>query len=154
MASGNLFRHLWSIECPVEGPAWPSPYRCFLVDGWVPRKCILCPYLFEGQCAWETRDGPRRPFTLRVVPVPVDRCRCPGACLEPLVPGLLDLPDVTRLLVVVEGDIRLCSLQQGLGAFAERLRSAGAPAELLVSAYPGRPGEEGVRMFVVAEQAR
>ena len=41
MTSGNFFRHLWSIDCPVEGPASPSPYRCFLVEG-APEGTNVC----------------------------------------------------------------------------------------------------------------
>ena len=151
MTNGNLFEPLWSIDCPVKGSVRPSPYRCLLVDGWVPRKCILCPHLFEGECAWEARGCSPGSFALRVTPVPLDARRGPPGCLESLLPDLLALPDVASVLVVLEGDVRRWSLReiQGLGG---RLTCAGERVRVMVSVHPGPPGKEP-RMFVVVEQA-
>lgn len=37
-------------SCPVKGNLKPVPFEHLCSRGAVPRKCILCPYLFEGEC--------------------------------------------------------------------------------------------------------
>ncbi len=37
-------------KCSVEGSFEPVPFKHLASSGAVPRKCIFCPYLFEGEC--------------------------------------------------------------------------------------------------------
>ena len=116
MIKDSLFQHLWNISCPIKGPLDPVSVEHFYTEGSVPRKCTLCPYLFEGECQWQDINikGSFKSFHLKII-----QLKCSGKdalhkALKKVIDKFALLPHCMRVLLVIEGDlaqIRICDIR-------------------------------------------
>jgi len=105
MIEENHFQYLWNIPCPIKGELDSVPFSHFSIEGRVPRKCTLCPYLFEGECLWQRDKNPSESFSLKITQSRHSGKDALNKAFQKVISDFSLLPHSLRILLVIEGDI-------------------------------------------------
>jgi len=93
---------LWHIHCPIEGDLEPVPFSHLGIESSVPRKCALCPYLFEGECLWQ---ADKKPFSLEITQAIRSEKDALNKAFQEVISNFSPSPYSVRILLVIEGDL-------------------------------------------------
>ena len=127
MITDNSFQHLCNMQCPIKRPLDPEPFHHLGIEGYVPRKCALCPYLFEGECQWHDISIKEsfESYHLKII-----QSKCSGKdalhkALKKIIDKFALLPNCMRVLLVIEGDlaqITICDIHDIYDTFENHIK--------------------------------
>jgi hypothetical protein len=105
MIEDNYFQYLSNIHCPIEGALDSVPFCHFFIEGRVPKKCTLCPYLFEGECLWQRDKKPSESFSLKITQSRRSGKDALNKAFQKVMGDFSLLPHSVCILLVIEGDL-------------------------------------------------
>jgi len=125
------------------------PFCLLGVRGSVPRKCILCPYLFEGECLWQ-RDKITKSFSLKITQSKRHGKDALNEAFQKVINNFTLLPNSVRILLVIEGNLfhtTLAEVQEIVDVFYHGHQGI----EFYCGVYPNPSLGGEVRVSIVQE---
>lgn len=104
MIKQNTYQYLSNIHCPVKDDLEPIPFCHLGSESNVPRKCILCTYMFEGECLWE-KDKKPETFSLNIIQAEHAGSNALEDAYREVVNKFIPLSYTGRILFVIEGNV-------------------------------------------------
>lgn len=150
MIEHNFFQDLGQVHCPIKGELDPVPFCHLGIEGSVPRKCTLCPYLFEGECLWQRDKKPSELFSLKITQAIRSGKDSLNEAFQEVIANFSPSPYSVRILLVMEGNLlhtTLAEIQEIVDAFHRYHQEK----EFYFAVYPNSSIGEEVRVSVVQE---
>jgi len=152
MIKPNFFQYLWHVNCPVEGGLEAVPFCHFGIEGSVPRKCILCPYFFEGECLWQKDKKPSELFSLKITQTTRSGNNALHEAFQDVISKFSLLPYSVRILLVIEGKLAHTTLAE-IQEIVDVFHRTHQEREIYLGVYLN-PSLEGVKISIVQELHR